>query len=284
MSFQITGIKFKDAKEEIGLTDTLLSQTVHNLCITFESSNIKDSPSPEAHNPSETSDTDDDSMNDSESSNMGEYDLYSRVEFHMRMSMSLYMLNRQGQDLVKEVESKKVVTNKRRNQNVRRGMFADESMSIIYGCLHAIINFNRMNIDMYVELLNLLDEELFNECGELESFFVKDDEYKLESMYYKQDSWVSGIEWETPQVFQFTTGDKLDTCECTHLLMYCMKYRTLLDEINACFDNSHLECLVGKLHEKLKTAIDLLQVQLKEYLSDGNSLSEYSNPVIIGLN
>lgn len=274
MSFQIIGIRFRDTKDAVSLNDVSLDKTVDDICSSIlieptHEGNEGDEGTYGVHEDASTDKDDESSTDDSASSvssNCGEYDLYSKVETHMRMSISLYIVNRQGQDILKELEIKKV-NHKRKTNQSRRLLYLDDDINTIYTYLHAIINFNRINHDLYAELLNVLDEELFNECGELESFYVKEDEYKLESMYYKQESWVNEIEWEIPQIFNFMNGEKLDTCECTHLLMYCQKYSTILDEIVSCFDNVQIDEIVEKMHEKLKTAIAKLQCLLCNFFS-----------------
>lgn len=283
MSFCITGLRFKDtstivdlieADAKIGTLGDALSQLhITDVCnvgcvVDYEGVDGQSSVASE-----ESLDNCD---QDSENSNLGEYDLYSKVEMHMKMSMSLYMLNRQGQDILKEFEGKKLKLSpdeqKRRQGQSKRNLCSDNDVYVVHSCLQSLVNFNRMTNDMYVELLNLLDEELFNECHELDTFYVKDDEYKLESMYYKQESWVNAIEWDTPQVFQFLAGEKLDTCECTHLLMYFRRYVSVLDEINACSDNTGLELLLNKICDKLYIAIKRLEVLLDTMLDESHTV------------
>lgn len=210
----------------------------------------------------------------SDSSVDSEYDTYSKVETHMGTSMSLYMLNRQGQDIIKELEQKKLKVkhescNESKRKNAKLNSSYDTDTWYVYQNLISIINFNRMTIDLYVDLLNYLDEELFNECKNIESFYVKEDVYNLENLYYKQETWVHEIEWDELQVFTFFEGGKIDEGECVHLLMFCQKYMKLLAEISVTYcDSAKLQQTLIKMTDKLRDTTIILEKLLNDVIKE----------------
>ena len=203
-----------------------------------------------------------------------EYDTYSKVETHMGTSMSLYMLNRQGQDIIKELEQKKLKVkhescNESKRKNAKINSLYDTNTWYVYQNLISIINFNRITIDLYVDLLNYLDEELFNECKNIESFYVKEEVYNLENLYYKQETWVHEIEWDELQVFTFFEGGKIDEGECVHLLMFCQKYMRVLAEISESYcESAKLQHTLIKMTDKLRDTTIILEKLLNDVIKE----------------
>jgi hypothetical protein len=221
-----------------------------------------------------------------------EYYRYSRIESHMNISMSLYSLNKEGQDILKELEHSKlhVTSSKRRLSNNEQHMSfpkhygsakhllmgtpspsrdvdrdvqcigdMNNSLIAVYQVLNTLINYNRMNYDTYVELLNILDNVLFDECDGIEEFFVKESSYSLESMYYKQDTWIPELEWYSKPPFIFKNDKHLDLGENSYLLLYFNRYIGLMDMIQSSFDNTKVKDVSDKIKSKLHSAINVVK-------------------------
>jgi hypothetical protein len=281
MSQFILGIRLRNKKNEISLSDIKFDD-IMPLCLSCDrKSNLSNLETDEIiikyakkiDQPNNNCKVEDD-----------EYNLYTRVEYHMKVSMSLYMLNRQGQDILKEVGVKKLglplnhivsgtfpqafVVKRREN-----GKMQPNKALTIYQNMRDIVNFNRINSDVYVELLNQLDEVLFNECKDIDMFYVKEDSYSLESLYYKQESWISEVEWQDNQIFAFVEGETFDVVEITHLLMYLGKisssYKSLLDR----FQYHKIRETLTKILHKVDCCLNLVNSMLMNMLEDDDTFT-----------
>jgi hypothetical protein len=255
MEFSLLGLRLKDTKDEITLSHNVFtpcSTIVHVLSINEEHGDVEDSDVEEG----------DVDRGDVEEGDVicGEYDLYSKIETHMSFSASLYILNRQGVAILKELDAKKVNRNDQKVVNNVAGR--------IYTELLQCINMNRIITDLYTNLISHLDDVLFNECGELDTFYVKEEEYTLESLYYKQGSWVDEIEWHEPQVFLFSKSDDIDEGECMYLLMFLNKYLSLLSKIEKEYDHHKLHSCLEKVCCKLTTAHNTLTDELASFMEE----------------
>jgi hypothetical protein len=261
MTFSILGIRLKNSKDEINLKEDdkpdykNLDDIMRNEIITLsciEEVNL------DINNHDELCED----TNEYESSSEDcEYDLYSKIETHMSISASLYILNRQGIDILKNIEKNKLIKS-----------ITNTSVQRVYNEIECFINQNRLSNDLYTNLISNLDDVMFVECGELESFYVKEDEYKLESLYYKQGSWVDEIDWEQQQQFSFSKSVIFDEGDCMYLLMYVNKYLKLLSRINNDFDNIKLNNSVNKLKDKMRNVHFVVSKALQELIgNDGNT-------------
>lgn len=277
MDFFILGLRLRNAKDEISLTNTSIGSVPsldaiaslslckdgNNLdeCSLVSQDNVESVPLPSSiKDASETSDEDIDEH--------CEYEIYTKIETHMSISASLYILNRQACDILKDLDTKKVI---KKEQKV----YASD-VGRIYLELLPCVNNNRMVCDMYTNLISLLDDVLFEECGEMDTFYVKEDEYTLESLYYKQGSWVTEIEWNAPQVFEFTKSHQLDEGECMYMLMFLNKYLSLLDKIEGEYKRQlKLQVCIGKLREKMQVAHGIVSKMLVDLMNlEGASRKE----------
>lgn len=241
MSFCILGIRLKNSKSEIELNEQSKDYNILSL-ISNENNNQDINCVEDVHV---------DEM-ESLSSEDGEYEIYSKIELHMSISSSLYILNKQGCDIMKNVSKQKILSNKD-NTEVQR----------IYNEMEHFVNHNRACNDLYTNLINVLDAILFEECGEFDNFYVKEDEYSLESLYYRQGSWVSEIEWENDQVFTFTKNNNFDEGECMYLLMYVIKYLNLLSKIENEYKNIKLKACIDKMRDKMRNMHYYVQHRLE---------------------
>lgn len=240
MVFSILGIRLKNSKDEQSLLgDRDISLSLHEI------TSNKTNDNEQLDNIDIKSET--------TNSEGGEYELYSKIETHMSISSSLYILNLQGCNIIKSINKEKLPYNE---SDVQR----------VYNEFEYVVNENRVSNDLYTNLLNILDSVMFEECGELDSFFVKEEEYTLESLYYKQGSWVCELEWDEQQTFMFSNRKGFDEGECMYLLMYVNKYMKLLSSIENQYNNIKLSACIDKLKDKLRNIHYVITSILKKYI------------------
>jgi hypothetical protein len=257
MEFSLLGLRLKDTKDEISLSNNIFSSC----------STIIQVLSVPKENHGDVQELDDDGDVDGDVGGdvggdvdvtCGEYDMYSKIETHMSFSASLYILNRQGVAILKELDTKKV---KRNDQKVVINVVGRIYMELLH-----CINANRIISDLYTNLISQLDNVMFDECGELDTFYVKEEEYTLESLYYKQGSWVDEIEWHEPQFFLFNMSVDIDEGECMYLLMFLKKYLSLLSMIQKEYDHHKLHSCLEKIRYKLTNAHNILVDELCTFM------------------
>lgn len=255
MSFCILGIRLKNSKSEIELNEQSKDKSISNLIIQDATEN---------NNVTEQNDNDvSDKTSDILSSEDGEYEIYSKIETHMSISSSLYILNKQGIDIMKNIHQYKLLSCKHTTEVQR-----------VYNEMECFVNHNRTCNDLYTELINILDAVMFEECGELDSFYVKEYEYTLESLYYKQGSWVSELEWNNEQSFHFSNNNIFDEGECMYLLMYIIKYLNLLSTIENEYNNIKLKTCIDKLKDKMRNMHYVIQNRLEELIDNDVIMSK----------
>lgn len=267
----ITGIRFKNSKEEINISKEVPTlQQLHNynpLSEIQEARSVAGSEGSEGSDTSHSTDT--------------EYYLYSRVETHMNISMSLYILNQQGIEILQELETKKLnilSTSSYNSKKKEATTFASIStvhhrLSALYQSLVSIVTYNKYHTHPYTELLNLLDNMLFDECSEVEQFYVKDDAYNLENMYYKQEAWISELEGKETFRFLFSEAIDMELGETSYIVMYLKKYVGLLDMIVATFEDPKIEDAVNRFRHKLNTAVMIAEEWLiNKLVSDSDDM------------
>jgi hypothetical protein len=261
MSFCILGIRLKNSRNEIELSEQLKDNNIISLLPNYE--NIESQDTLQVSNQEEyiINSVDEDNMFDevSSSSEDGEYEIYSKIETHMSISSSLYILNKQGANIMKNIHRYKLLSSKN-NTGVQR----------VYNEMEYFINHDRACNDLYTDLINVLDAVMFEECGELDSFYVKEDEYTLESLYYKQGSWVSEIEWNNNDNFTFSNTSSFDEGECMYLLMYVIKYLNLLSRIENEYKNIKLKTCIDKMKDKMRNMHYVIENTLEGLLEGDN--------------
>ena len=181
--------------------------------------------------------------------------------------MSLYMLNKQGIEILQELEAKKLNIPSSNSYNSKKRdatTFASLStvhhrLSALYQSLISIVTYNKYHTHPYTELLNFLDNMLFDECSEVEQFYVKEDGYNLENIYYKQETWISELEGRETVKFLFSEVIDIELGESSYIVMYLKKYIGLLDMIIATFEDKRIEETVSKFRHKLNTAVSIAE-------------------------
>lgn len=250
MDFLLLGLRLKNSEEEITLRNNVLVTSTNNTL--FKVIEAQTSPKLDdglvVNNDSVENVVNNDSVeNDADDVNdCDEYEIYTKIEVHMSISASLYILNRQGNDILYEIGNKKI----QRTDN--------KIVEKIYTELGHCINTNRIFSDLYTNLISHLDDVLFEECGDLDTFYVKEDEYTLESLYYKQGSWVNELEWNEPQVFEFNNSADIDEGECMYLLMFLNRYLSLLYKIEKELVSMKSHMCIEKMRGKMMFVHDIL--------------------------
>lgn len=208
-----------------------------------------------------------------------EYDIYSRIEQHIDISLSLYQVNKQGQEVVseillkklklKEVNSQSRVNNKGKKQLALHALCNDD-IRVLYETLADIVNFNRTSMDTYTSLLCMLDDSMFNESSYIETFYVGEAEYSLESLYYKQETWINELEWHERSAYTFNSNTTLDLGECSHVLLFLNNYQDVVYKIKKHLNSyDKLMTHVDKIINKIGCARDIMYNMVEEHLKEG---------------
>lgn len=280
MSHFLIGIKFKESKKVVSLRSldyTLSLETV-----------VRDTTYPDnmlsllpAHSVHSTVETQEDTILESSDIIDNEYEIYSKIENHMFISIRLYFLNIQGQELLKQLGTKKLklheysipISLQHSIKNKTKYVISKSLSNIvsIYEPLHDIINFNRLHYNVYTELLNVLDEILFMDSKSIDIFYVKEDVFTLESLYYKQESWINELEDKNVDTYIFTDEPFLSLGECSDIMVYIQSYLKILEYLRQQYKNTKnqkLTNIVNKMEIKIKTVQnmcnDILTDELKK--------------------
>jgi hypothetical protein len=203
-----------------------------------------------------------------------EYAIYSMIENHMNISLLLYQVNKEGQEILREIGTKKLKLTPTAilSSKIKRPTFSSTSLTTMISLFHNltdIINFNRTAADVYTELLSMLDDAMFAESQHMETFYVDETEYTLESMYYKQETWVSELEWHSKEHYSFTKHIGLDLGECSHILMFLNNYQDVLEKIKENMDRHERVIMqVDKIGIKISATRDAMYALVKKHLGD----------------
>ncbi len=238
----LLGIKFKNTQNDIKL-EQINANSLLDISNLLQSSSVKQDTYV------------DETIIYQEEHIVNEYDIYSRIEDHMNISLRLFQINKQGQGIVREIGIKKLKMSTNLTVTTKtKKMVNDSSLMTLFQCLSEVVNFNRTLTDKYTDLLSSLDDAMFSECDDIETFYVDESEYKLEAMYYKQETWIEQLEWHTQEPYTFHTSEKLDLGECSHILMFLNMY---LDVLKTIEDQM-------KTHEKVLMRVQKLSAKITD--------------------
>lgn len=107
----------------------------------------------------------------------------------------------------------------------------------------------------FASLINELDEALFNDCGCFDTFWVQDNEYKLESLYYKQESWSDDVAHQNVQPFAFSNACTITLDEGMFLIMICDKWMHCLETAHTISDSKKLASTVFRYQRKVDACL-----------------------------
>jgi hypothetical protein len=262
----LLGVRFKNAKQNITIPNNLktpCSLLDIQLLFSCDSRSDVDSCVMTKHVPRYAIET--------QPTSIDEYALYSQIENHMNISMSLFDLNKQGQQILQELGCKKLnipMTVTKMKKTVSQ-LCKPSDMHTIYQNLSEIINFNRTSIDAYTELLSILDDALFKDSCYLKTFYVGETEYNLEALYYKQLTWISELEWHEKAVYEFSESKILDLGESSYLLMFLNTYMDVICKIK---EHMHIHervmLHIEKINNKILTVREIMYNLVLSKLND----------------
>jgi hypothetical protein len=218
LPFVIKAIKFKNSKSFVDLNV--------NQCDTVPF-HVDVVPHIEQHNVNH-----DDNSND-------EYEMYCKVEKHMKISADLYSINKHTKNVIEDLI-------KYKGYNVKQ----------LIGYLKDIVNDSRVSSDLYTRLINALDETLFNECGAIEAFYVIDVSYNLEALYYKQDTWVDDVSISDNRGFAFDETEMMSMNEAMYLLMFLGKWKSILHQVLEVSETPKLHLACNRYLQKVCICTD----------------------------
>lgn len=181
-----------------------------------------------------------------------EYSLYCKVEEHMDLSIDIHYVHKQTQSVLSSLLKAKPSLAK---------------SNIIYNALRDVTN--QLN---FAALVNELDEALFNDCGTIDTFWVQDKEYKLESLYYKQESWSDDVSLQNIQPFKFNEEPHITLDEGMFLIMICDKWFKCLQTALTISDSMKLSVNVNRFHKKIENCMDSIVDQMSMYCNDDEQL------------
>ncbi len=176
-----------------------------------------------------------------------EYDMYCKVEKHMRISEDLYCINKQTKHIMKDLINCKGTSAKN-----------------IITFLRDIANDTRVSTDLYTKLINILDETLFNECGDIEAFFVGDVSYNLEALYYQQDTWVDEISLCDIKGFAFDKCNTFSMDEGMYMLMFLGKWKSIIQQVTEVSDNPKIHSICNKYLQKVCGCTEFVITSIEE--------------------
>jgi hypothetical protein len=161
-----------------------------------------------------------------------EYTIYCKIEQHMDLSVVLHYLHKQTQLILTSLSKSKPSFPK---------------TNIVSTLLNYLIN--SLN---YSALINELDDILFNDCGCFDTFWVQDKEYKLESLYYKQESWSNDISSQDVRPFTFNNVPSITLDEGVFLIMMCDKWIKCLETASSISESAKLTPTVTRFAKKVE--------------------------------
>ena len=186
-----------------------------------------------------------------------DYDCYEKIKNHLGFSEDLHILNETGHYLISQLKEKAdPITHE----------LSDPIVEYIYTSIKMSTKARNVGTGtFYNELLCVLDELLFSDVDDMDSFYLNETEYKLTSVYYGQEEWMEKYDI---QRFQFSQSESLEEGEIIILMCYINDYTALIDRIQDHIDDisgpKSLTCLkVSKISSKISTRLD----KIKEHLS-----------------
>ena len=150
----------------------------------------------------------------------GQYTDYVKIEMHMEISKSMFLINKKGKQLLEEIEAKKYERKRKNGTSV-----FDEQVSLVYTNLLYILNVKRHVPRLFFELLTFLDELVCTEVQEYDRFFVEDTSFNLTKLYFDQSCWIPD---QDVQTFAMDLSPTLDLNEAMFLVCYLREYENLI--------------------------------------------------------
>lgn len=185
-----------------------------------------------------------------------DYDEYNQIEKHIYYAKQLYIINKIGKHILHEIERKK-------NINGRKKLLAN--VYNVYHKLDTIIKPKVLCNNVFSSLMYYLDELLFLEVKNLNTFVIEDDTYPLSYLYFNCDDWVT----EEIQEFNLDSSFVLNYSEAMLISCYLDTYEgfimTLESDIKTPYYMDMDQRLIKKLiriFTRLKKRLVLLKAMM----------------------
>lgn len=189
---------------------------------------------------------------------IGEYESYSVIQKHMKISEALYRIDAYGKHILKEIREKKNI------KLTRRSYAFHEDIDTIYNNINDTINVWRFKSRLYLTLQYYLDEALFHSINENDDhFFIEDDKYELTQLYFGQEQWIRD---PMIQTFGFHDEKTMNIDEAMIIRCYLKEYNDILilidDIIKGNNEDTHFKrkliSVVNKIRKKHENAIKII--------------------------
>jgi hypothetical protein len=138
---------------------------------------------------------------------MDVFNEYELIDKHINFSSELHLLNITGKYLIREVEKKKHIRQKKSGNYV----FAQDVQSVM-NVIIDITNTKRFNkLRLYFCIQYYLDELMFKFIKNLDNFYIEDECYKLTDLYFNQTTSNTVTIDDLPQIKQ--SEDKITNAD-----------------------------------------------------------------------
>lgn len=197
-------------------------------------------------------------------------DEYSKIDVHINLSKNMYNVDQSGKKLLKELEDKKYV----RKLKNGRSVFADD-IEIIYNVLVDTLNIKKFKYSYYFCLQYYLDDLLFKEVKQLESFYNEDDNISLTKIYLSQDLWIFDFfiyNWS------LSSGCSLNGNDINTFIIFLRDYENMLYSIKCHIKNldennfikKKLDKIINHIHIKHRFIWSIIENFLKNNIEISN--------------
>lgn len=196
---------------------------------------------------------------------MNIYNEYEVLEKHIQLSKELDLLNHLGKRIIKEIEHKKHIRQKKSGAYV----FTIE-INTIYNLLSDVTNIKKFNkLRLFFCMQYYLDELLFDEIKTLDSFQIEDESYKLTDLYFNQSTWNKIDEEEDLNI----SNDKFfNSDEALLIRDYELRYKSYLDKLNNYLEHRNqtnyirkkISRITNRINTKFSNTTELIDKIIKE--------------------
>jgi len=200
-----------------------------------------------------------------------DYDSYEKIMCHIGFSEDLYVLNEKGQHIINQLKKKAdPVTHE----------LVDSLVETTYNSIRQTIRARNLGTGTFFnELMCVLDELMFSDVEDMDSFYLDDNEHKLTKIYYGQEEWTKPY---SMQHFEFSKKTDFEEGEIMILMCYINDYLALLDRVNDYIEEmpkQNTTCIkvsktISKIFSRLEKIKDQLTMMLSNALMIENTFKE----------
>lgn len=183
-----------------------------------------------------------------------EYAEYTKLEQHLSLSRALFELDAKGRHIAKEFQDKKSTGVRKRTGT---HVFKD-NIFIVYNNLVNCLGMKRLRL--YFCLQYFLDELMYYEIKNTESFYIEDETYPISKVYFGQQDWILDAQL---QEFQFYEDKSININEAMYLVCYLKEYDSLLLDIEEYTNPFKGNKSVSRIRSKLRETIHRIRCRHK---------------------